>query len=97
MTSIDLDRLISGVSKYGAAAGASQSTIDAMREMLRTPLIARILSLSDDELHSVLMNDAYKIKMHQMYAKYFTGAAGALDKPNPQQPHQQHECTLSRL
>lgn len=90
MTFVDIDRLITGVNKYGAAAGASQSTIDAMREMLRTPLVARILALSDDELHSVLMNDAYKIKMHQMYAKYFTGAAGPVDTPNA--PHQ-HRCT----
>jgi hypothetical protein len=80
MALIDLERLISSVIKYGAVAGASQSTINAMLEMLRMPLVARLLALSDDELHSVLMNDAYKIKMHQMYAKYFTGAAGGCSR-----------------
>jgi hypothetical protein len=70
----DLHRLLERTDVYGRAAGASEATLAAMRDMLASPLAARLLALTEDELHSVLVNDAYKIKMHQMYAKYFQGA-----------------------
>ena len=75
MATIEVSRLIERAQFYGRAAGASDATVAAMREMLASPLAARLLALPEDELHSLLVNDAYKIRMHQMYARYFQGAA----------------------
>ena len=71
-------RLIARTQLYGRAAAASQQTVDAMREMLASPLAARLLALPEAQLHGYLVNDAYKIRMHQMYARFFQGECWGL-------------------
>jgi len=47
-----------------------------MKEMLESSAGRRIVSMQRDELLRLLINDAYKAKMHKVYARYFTGVTG---------------------
>lgn len=72
---IDQPRLLQRAEYYASKAGAGAATLAQLRGMLQSGVGRRILQLSNEQLHSYLVNDAYKVRMQAMYAEYFTGAA----------------------
>mmetsp|Transcript_39795 Transcript_39795/g.112908 ORF Transcript_39795/g.112908 Transcript_39795/m.112908 type:complete len:600 (-) Transcript_39795:234-2033(-) len=73
---IDVDRLLERASLYGQLAGASLETRGWMYMMLASPAGRYILSMSRKEMLQYMVNDAYKAKMHKVYAKYYSGVIG---------------------
>ena len=45
---------------------------DSIDECLASTLVQRLLSYSESELNSILVNDVYKPKMHKLYAESYT-------------------------
>ena len=43
-----------------------------MDELLSSPLGQRLVGYSEEELFGLLMNDAYKPKMHKLYTQLYT-------------------------
>ena len=44
-----------------------------MDKLLRTPVAMQLLSQTEAELNQELINDAYKPKMHNCYAQFYSG------------------------
>ena len=46
-----------------------------MDELLQSPLAEDIAGMTDGDLEARLVNDAYKPKMHNLYAKLYRGVS----------------------
>lgn len=73
---VDLECLLARLDTYAARHGVQPRTLAAMRELLTSATVAALLQLPPADWSSVLVNDAYKFKMHETYAKYLP-AVGA--------------------
>lgn len=71
---VDPARLLERIRYYGIKAGASDSSIQSMLDILQSPLGQAVLQrASGPDLTSLLVNDLYKVHMQSMYAQYMTG------------------------
>ncbi len=61
---------------YALKAGTSHEVLQDMLELLKSEMGQGVLALQDLQLHSVLMNDAYKLHMAAMYCEHLTGELG---------------------
>lgn len=71
---LDVDRLGVQAAHYACKAGASTETTEALRTMLDSTMGRQIASLSQKQLFTELINDAYKPKMHKIYSMFLRGA-----------------------
>jgi hypothetical protein len=72
-------RLLERTKYFAKKAGASDSSIQVMLDMLQSPLGQSILQMaSGPDLSSLLVNDLYKVHMQSMYAQYMTGKSVCL-------------------
>jgi hypothetical protein len=71
--SIDVGRLVTRLQHYAESAGISAPVVHDMVSMLHTPLAAAVLDSPADLLDRWLLDDAYKLRMHKMYATFMSG------------------------
>mmetsp|Transcript_41353 Transcript_41353/g.104812 ORF Transcript_41353/g.104812 Transcript_41353/m.104812 type:complete len:613 (+) Transcript_41353:60-1898(+) len=72
---VEPERLVRRTKFYAERAGAAEEYVAGMEALLTSKCGAAVLAMSKEELHGVLNNDAYKAKMHKMYAKYYGGVS----------------------
>ncbi|KAK9838087.1 hypothetical protein WJX81_000247 [Elliptochloris bilobata] len=70
---LELPRLRERVQFYALRAHADADLIAALDEMLDSPLGRRVAATSEADLVALLLNDAYKPKMHRLYALSYGG------------------------
>ncbi|DBA73502.1 hypothetical protein WJX77_001486 [Trebouxia sp. C0004] len=71
---LDVNRLKLRAVHYAQTAGASAETTEALGAMLDSKIGLKIASLSQQQLFTELINDAYKPKMHKIYSSFLRGA-----------------------
>lgn len=71
--SIDPAELLSRSEHYAKREGANADILGKLAAFLRDPTTCAILGLPEERLEALLVNDAYKPRMHQLYARYMPG------------------------
>ncbi|KAL4431465.1 hypothetical protein ABPG75_006721 [Micractinium tetrahymenae] len=67
---IDPEALLARCDHYARREGASAETLARLDAFCRDPVTRAILALPEAELDALLLNDAYKARMHKLYARY---------------------------
>ncbi|KAL4421767.1 hypothetical protein ABPG77_009750 [Micractinium sp. CCAP 211/92] len=70
---IDPDALQARADHHARREEASAETLDRLAEFFHDPTTRAILALPEADLCSLLVNDAYKARMHRLYARYMPG------------------------
>lgn len=70
---VDVPRLVARFKHYVDIHRPPAAEVTAMLGLLASSVGRRVCALSKDELTSHLLDDAYKLKMHAMYAEFATG------------------------
>jgi hypothetical protein len=70
---IDAARLIARFAHYADSAGVSGASIKDLVSVLQSPLGYAVLQAPPGLLDRWLLDDAYKLRMHKMYATFMTG------------------------